>query len=139
MLKVTQTILHDPDRGQHGNCFSACLASILHLDIAEVPVFWNPETWVDELQAWLKPMGFCYMEAWPEAVTSWKTSGLHGVCCGPTPRFGGNVEHSCVAVDGSIVWDPHPDHTGLDSIHVIGFLVALQPWMMNYPQNHRSQ
>ena len=136
MLEVTQTILHEPWNGKHGNCFSAALASLLHLDIEDVPVFHEPETWIDELQAWLKPRGFCYMEFWPESIQSWNVQGLHGTALGPSPRFSGDVEHSCVAVDGAIVWDPHPAHTGLDYIRVVGFLVALQPWMMRYQQNN---
>ena len=63
MKPTKQTILHDPAKGLHGNCLSAVLASLLHLPIEDVPLFITPETWVKDLNAWLRPFGLAYLRA----------------------------------------------------------------------------
>src|SRR5690606_41102744 len=41
-----------------GNCFSACIASLLELDIEQVPYFMEPEdAWQENLVRWLAPRG----------------------------------------------------------------------------------
>ena len=42
---VKQTIEHDPESGNWGNCFSAVLASLLDIPIEDVPVF-SGEGWL---------------------------------------------------------------------------------------------
>ena len=102
MTPVEQTIL-----GPQGNCFSACVASILELSIEEVPDFddsagWRH--WFSEWQRWLagrnlsihcarhderypRPLGYAILQArWPD------DGGYHHVVC----------------FDGEIVWDPSP-------------------------------
>lgn len=41
MKKVYQTIPHSPKNGLFGNCFPACIASIMECDIDEVPHFYD--------------------------------------------------------------------------------------------------
>lgn len=129
MIPTKQTILHDPENGQHGNCLSAVLASLLHLPIDEVPVFKDTATWRRDLNAWLRPFGLAYLEL--QAGGAWMADfgieGLHHEVYGPTQR-GGDVLHACVGVDGAMVFDPHPDGTGLVAHDGLSVFIALRPW-----------
>jgi len=40
---VKQTIIHNPDNGMYGDCFRACVASLLEKPIEKVPHFCNRE------------------------------------------------------------------------------------------------
>lgn len=88
-----------------GNCFSACVASILEIPIDEVPRFHGPS--VDFLQ-WLAPQGL--------SATHYKSGNYvppgFAIAAGPSLRFAGRL-HACVAYDGAIVHDPHPSREGL--------------------------
>ena len=129
MIQVKQTILHDPDNGIHGNCLSAFLASLLHLDINSIPIFSNPETWLVELNAWLKDFGLAYM-----VLTNLETyardcgiSGLWHEIYGSTVRSA-DILHACVGKDGKLEFDPHPDGTGLVEPLGFGVFIILEPW-----------
>jgi hypothetical protein len=41
MKPIDQEFMHDPEKGIIGDCFRACIASILELDINEVPHFYR--------------------------------------------------------------------------------------------------
>lgn len=88
-----------------GNCFPACIASILEISIDEVPRFYGPS--VDFLQ-WLAPQGL--------SATHYKGDNYvppgFAIAAGPSLRFAGRL-HACVAYDGAIVHDPHPSREGL--------------------------
>jgi hypothetical protein len=131
MIPTKQTILHDPANDKHGNCLSATLASLLHPPIDGVPVFNHPETWVKDLNAWLRPYGlaFCMVEAFERQVDAYGISGLWHEVSGNTSRSA-DVYHSCVAKDAELVFDPHPDNSGLTKISCHGFFIALEPWRM---------
>lgn len=88
-----------------GNCFPACIASILEISIDEVPRFFGPS--VDFLR-WLAPQGL--------SATRYKGSDYvppgYAIAAGPSRRFAGRL-HACVAYDGAVVHDPHPSRDGL--------------------------
>jgi hypothetical protein len=103
VLPVDQTTygLHD------GNCFSACLASILEIPIAGVPVFLGP--YWDDFLPWLAERGLgasLYRKSESYVPPGYSIAG------GPSKRFAGKM-HACVAYDGTIVHDPHPSRDGL--------------------------
>ncbi len=130
MIPTTQTVLHDPDNGKHGNCLSAVLASLLHYPIDDVPLFINPDTWVKDLNAWLRPKGLAYLQmSLPEGYM--ERSGVEGCyheISGESPRSN-DVWHACVGLDGVVTFDPHPDNTGIKPTEVVaGLFVALRPW-----------
>ena len=131
MIPTTQTILHDPENGINGNCLSAVLASLMHVDIADVPVFCDEVSWVKDLNAWLRQFGLAYVQC-KNFQEQCEASGIDGCYCevfGDSPRRPGTL-HATVGVDGVMVFDPHPDRTGVVGDPVCGLFVALQPWRM---------
>lgn len=134
MIPTTQTILHDPANGKHGNCLSAVLASLLHLPIEDIPVFSDPGHWLKDLNAWLRPHGLAYLsfpdKGFNETLVDFGITGLHHEIAGMTTRFA-DVAHACVAEDGRVVFDPHPSADGLNAgVDAHGVFIALQPWRM---------
>jgi hypothetical protein len=134
MIPTKQTALHDPVNGQHGNCLSAVLASLLHLPIAEVPLFATPGTWVKDLNAWLRPRGLAYCMVADFEYDAYGIEGLWHEVSGNTHR-GNDVSHACVAKDGNVVFDPHPDDAGLVKINCHGVFLALEPWRALMPND----
>ena len=110
-----------------GNCFAACIASILEVPLTEVPNFCATPEWVKELNLWLFPRGFFYVDfrmaedCPPEEVFCW--AGYH-VISGDGPR---GCRHSVVGRAGKIVHDPHPSGAGLLTEEEYGFLIPLDP------------
>lgn len=107
MIEVDQTILHG--NGLRGNCLQACIASIMELDIEEVPHFANHEgaDWFDRMNDWFIKRGM-----WILYIQDDYGFMPHGysIICGTSPR---QVRHSCVALDGKLIFDPHPSRAGL--------------------------
>jgi hypothetical protein len=132
MIPVKQTILHSPNTGVQGNCLSAVLASLLHIPIDAIPTFSNDETWLKDLNAWLRPHGLAYMtwasDSFPDTLAAFGITGLYHELGGKTKRFS-DVGHACVALDGDLIFDPHPSNDGLnDGVEACGVFIALRPW-----------
>ena len=120
MKPIDQTKFGRPD----GNCFAACVASVLEVDLAELdPVeaahaTWaqrwldadesdpGPPHWWDALVAWSRSRGFqpLYLPE-KELVPSG-----YAIAGGPGPR---GLLHAVVTLNGDVVHDPHPDRLGL--------------------------
>lgn len=129
MIPVLQTILHDPENGLHGNCFSAVLASLLHMDIDTIPVFTTTD-WVREVNKWLRPHGLAYLLVDPSITDVLKEQGVIGLwheIAGNTVRSN-DVIHACVALDCATNYDPHPSNDGLTNTVNVGIFIALEPW-----------
>lgn len=130
MIPTKQTVLHDPDNGKIGNCFSAVLASLLHLPIEEVPLFVDPDTWLQDLNKWLKQFGLAFMviSNLEDVLNGHEIEGLWHEVSGKSSRSH-DIFHSCIGYEGKVYFDPHPDSTGLHEIHSCGVFVALEPWI----------
>lgn len=113
MRPVRQTKFRDPDGTDRGNCLQAALASILELDLTDVPHFIEREDageghWLELANAWLEAsyglrmIKVAYIEFWH----------ITGFAIGTSPRDD-RTAHIVVAHDRRIAWDPHPDDTGL--------------------------
>lgn len=100
-----------------GNCAAAALASILEIPLSETfdgdPEIcsWktdNENTFWEVMRSWLLARNLMW------AVVSHTVFG-YAVAVGPSPRLkgaDGNPEHhACVAFNGELVHDPHPDNT----------------------------
>jgi hypothetical protein len=88
-----------------GNCFSACLASILEMPLEEVPSFLGP--YWDNFLPWLAARGLSASLYRRDYVPPG-----YSIAGGPSKRFAGRM-HACVAYDGIVVHDPHPSRDGL--------------------------
>ena len=96
MIPVTQTT-----SGAEGNCFEACLASILELTIADVP---RLHCW-KEVTDWLDSKGYTkvHLQAINETIGMLRGPTGYSIAAVLTP--GGQV-HSVVCCNGRLVHDP---------------------------------
>ena len=117
----------------HGNCWAACLASLLHMDVEMVPNFcgdFAPD-WFEKTQEWLRERGLYCVEIslCQEHQFVIPLPPVHVIITGKSPR--GDFNHCIVGrVDGGEIvnaHDPHPDGTFLDGEPKwIAFLAALE-------------
>lgn len=108
MKPVDQTTFGHPG----GNCFSACVASLLEMPIEAVPYFMGHDDWVKAFADWLEPHGlypvtFKYV-APAGTGKDWWPQGLY-ILGGKCSRG----DHAVVARGREIVHDPHPSREGL--------------------------
>lgn len=102
MRPVEQTKFAPPD----GDCFAACVASVLEVSVADVPNF-HADDWLARWNDWLAPLNV-------ELVMTTCVDGAPHPCLtrgyallgARSPR--GDWNHAVVCRDGAIVWDPHP-------------------------------
>ncbi len=122
MKPVNQTKMTPPD----GNCFAACVASILELPLKEVPNYITTEgTWWGKWNKWLKPRGLYLLEvAKGNPETEEFVKGYH-IITGSS--FSGDWNHSVVGFNGEIVHDPSPKRLGLRSHKWYDMFVSLDP------------
>lgn len=135
-----QLIRHNPSEGAFGDCHRAVFASLMGIDIQNVPHFGelygsDPYRYLDAIDKWLGNFKLRYLECQAEALFDW--FGVRGIevyheIAGPSPRFS-NTLHSVVGRNGEIIFDPHPDNDDLSkallgdrSQWTYGLLVAAQ-------------
>jgi len=104
-----------------GNCFAACVASILEVQIDQVPDC-RPQArklWYDRLNDWLRgfDLQLCFGEVPPCAEA-------FVIATGPGPR---GCRHAVVWRNGKMVHDPHPSRAGLERMEEYWFFVAIDP------------
>lgn len=125
-----QTIAHDPFSGTVGNCYQAALASLLGMNIDDVPHFYEDaksdkpehdfetavEEWIDN---WLHDRGLMRIELMMSGGTVSEALAILLVMVpvtypillsGLAPN---GMPHVVIAQGGSIVWDPAIGDGGL--------------------------
>ncbi|OGP46220.1 MAG: hypothetical protein A3K30_03875 [Deltaproteobacteria bacterium RBG_13_51_10] len=119
--------------GEEGNCFEACLASILEIKLERIPTIMKGN-WLRTANVWLKEnfnlglLGvFLPSLSNPPlpmdgALQSLFDVGVFYIVTGKGPR---GLDHACVADSGKIVHDPHPSGEGLKKEEESYFLVKL--------------
>lgn len=115
----------------HGNCFSACLASVLDLPIEQVPNFYDiaPHEngpWWDAVRAWLKPLGWSVIHLTLDPAHLGEFPGVF-IVGGKTSR---HTDHAVVYQDGHLVHDPFPGGVGLVRVDTVDLLYPLDPARM---------
>lgn len=117
MTPQDQIMLHEPDKGRQGDCFRACLASILDMNIRAVPHFaaYPSDIWIEELIRWLKVNG--YELNGTSDYTDERVEAEHGIdgyiiVAGESPR-NKDVRHAVVYYGKKMVHDPHPSKAGI--------------------------
>ena len=128
MIPIKQTKLHTET--QKGNCFYAVLASILHMDIEDIPQF-QDGVWQRQLNEWLRPHGLAFLEIeyFGEDCERYGIVGCYHEIGGFSERSN-NRGHSCIGVDGKLIFDPHPSDAGLVKEFRQGIFIALEPWRL---------
>ena len=106
MRPVKQAQRHDPENGVIGDCFRACICSLLEIDINAAPNFVEDPDWPEQLYSFLTRYG-CILE-WNETGPPEGTE--YYIVQGTSPR---GVNHSVIYKDGKLAHDPHPDGGGV--------------------------
>ena len=115
MIPVPQRIPHNPP-DDFGDCWNACIASVLEFPYEAVPHFGefnNIGNTVFHLWLTLLRLRVKYWVVVDDELD--EVPKGYSIAVGPSPRFP-DMNHCCVALDGKVVFDPHPDNRGLDSI-----------------------
>ena len=105
-----------------GDCFRACVASLLDLPLEDVPhfaTFGVEGGWLLECRRWLKERGLTiiFTDEPPPA-------GCLAIASGPTPR---GAEHAVVVRGQELVHDPHPSRAGLSCATSAFYILPLDP------------
>lgn len=100
--------------GFDGNCFAACLASVLELPLAALPEVHPADTdWWSTMQSWLATRGLTLL-AWPNGEHNAPPRGWGLAGTSPPEladvrnELGQRLGHTVVTFDGRVVHDPHP-------------------------------
>lgn len=125
MKPVYQTKQHNPP-SENGNCFRACVASILEIDIDVIPHFedMDGDVWFKALTDWANTLNYIvYCQSFyrnsnhsdqtrislknlMDLVEIGKLSKNYCVITGKSPR--GDWDHCVVGLNGCVVFDPWP-------------------------------
>lgn len=121
----------------NGDCHAACLASILEIALEAVPKpspgeLADSEGWTGYLERLreevLHPRGLHDLNIAAHTADTgdaWRPPG-YAIGCAVSPRTGGY--HAFVALDGEVVWDPHPQRAmGLGECREWAVFVTLDP------------
>lgn len=113
--------------GNTGNCFSACLASLFGVPLDTVPNFakLGEANWGKNINAWLKDKGYgmIFVSTNPENLASYP--GIL-IVAGYTQRSK-DVLHAVLWHDGKLLFDPHPDNSGILEPLTMDILYPLDP------------
>lgn len=118
MKRVTQTAFGRPD----GNCFEACLASILELDLESIPRY-TGEDWLERFNRWLR----WHFSLQLITIGHYAPRFTYSIANGPNMR---GRPHSVVMRGDQMVHDPNPDKGGLSAIDHVMVFVASNPARM---------
>lgn len=119
---VQQDILAGNPEGRMGNCLQAAVATMLGLDLAEVPHFVEPETVTLDNGWWLMMVGYLHIHGLE--LVEVRADELLAESLAGTPRDGVFLlgGRSVRGVAHVVVWqgerelDPHPSGAGLVSV-----------------------
>lgn len=134
MKPVDQTIVPVADEDR-GDCFRACVASLMELPIEEVPDFCLHRDWERRLEEWLAPRKMGYVEVrinGEEAVFSPVPRNILCIISGHTNRHPKRLHAVVARTEGrGLTWeylhDPHPAKTFLTVATNIMFFVPFDP------------
>lgn len=126
--KIDQSIT-----GPKGNCFSACIAMLLGLPLAEVPNFCDAPGFDEDpgpafmkaAHEWLAARGWGHITIESRGVMFRRSfSKGYVMAAGMTSR---GMLHSVIYKDGRLWHDPHPSHEGIQEVLEVDLLFPLNP------------
>ena len=113
-----------------GNCFGACVASLLELtldDVADLQAACeacdrdDSKHWYVEFEKWLLPRGYRPFCIYQKTIPGHAPVG-YCLAGGKSHR---DLPHSVIFKDGEMVHDPHPDRTGIGDVEEYIVLVSM--------------
>lgn len=121
MIYLTQTVMHDPENGIHGDCMRTALACLLELPVDTVPHFLHDgcdgEVFSRRIDEFLETLDLALLaipfEDTPVNVMMSMEStnpDTRFLLSGLSPR---GINHVVVAMNSEIIHDPHPSRAGL--------------------------
>lgn len=118
MKPIDQDIFVDDPQGRIGNCLQAAVASILELELKDVPHFGENDEWYKNLFKWLWDNGYsCY----DVNTIVWHTGYV--IACGISPR---GHQHAVIYYQNELCHDPHPSNGGIDKPNHY-YIIGKQP------------
>jgi hypothetical protein len=130
ITKIKQTKFYNPDdKTVHGNCMQAAVASILGLQLDDVPDFFNehqeaPDGW-HAFYDFMESKGYWAYEYYTKKDYQFHPDVYY--LDGDSAR---GCRHACVYRGGELVHDPHPSNAGLLNVIYIHILCAIDPSAM---------
>jgi hypothetical protein len=107
----------DAPTDEIGNCYQAAIASVLELDLDDVPHFiaLHKDEWWIETVKWMnaRGKGVAWIPIEDGLDSGIRPIGYH-LMNGKSPR--GDYGHEVVGLDGKVVHDPHPSGDGIESV-----------------------
>ena len=121
-------VLQDKFGEGNGNCFQACLASILErplkdcIDISYADI--DDKHWISYVNDFLAPFGLFFVPV--DIGKSEDTTKFKGyqILIGKSER---GIQHAVVGKNGKCIHDPFPEGKGLESISHIGIFGVFNP------------
>lgn len=135
MIPVDQTRFGGPSAPPEeiGDCFAACMASILEVPLASIPFgLGTTDKWLEPCQEWLALRGLALVcfEVDVDADVVWPKEAWC-IISGKSPR--GEWDHSTVGRNGQIEHDPHPSRAGLRGVkRQIDMFVVIDPSLVPF-------
>lgn len=115
MIPVDQQFLHEPERGQQGDCMRAVIAALLDLPLSDVPHFAQIDA-DKKGNFWLLVAEFCRTHGYSFVTIRgkflWSEDVIYHGISGRSPR-NSSGHHAVVGMNGRIHHDPHPSRAGL--------------------------
>ena len=105
MKPVMQKNMHNPEKGIIGDCYRACLCSLLEVSDENVPNFVEDPDYPMNVVEFLRIKGFRLRHGskCPKDVEYYIANGV-------SPR---GIRHSVIYKDSKLVHDPHPSGGGV--------------------------
>lgn len=125
MIPVRQSKLYLPDAIHNGNCYAACLASLLELPLWMVPPFedmFGRRDYHGRVEEWLERV-FKLDLVHNEGHRVQKLPEFY-IASGQSPR---GVKHSVIYSGGKLVHDPHYSDAGIAEVEWTWHLAPLDP------------
>jgi hypothetical protein len=128
MIPVKQTRIHKGmlPLSDRGNCFPACIASILEMpceEVLQIQEYYDEAKWNERLAEWLSEMGYIWRYATIEEIRS---PDKYILVTGGSPRHP-DLTHVTIYQNGRMVHDPHPEGHGITDERYFEIIERIQP------------